>query len=98
MIAELLVMPPRMAAWSGELYGQPGTRCLQYLWGAFLPFPLNGNAQFYLQTTSIPKHKCFKPPEAKYRLQFQAEGGKLQVFSMSNTLHLPKDVEFILPY
>lgn len=83
-------MLPWMAVWSGEL----GTS--QNLWGEFLPFPLNGDAQFYLQTTSISKHKCFEPPEAEYRLQFQVEGGKLQISSMTNMLHLPKEVEFIL--
>lgn len=65
-----------MAVWSGEVFGQPGTRHLQNLWGEFLPFPVNGNAQFYLQTTSISKHKCFEAPEAKYRLQLQAEWGE----------------------
>lgn len=96
MAAESLVMPPRMAVWSGGVYGQPGSRRLQNLWGEFLSFPLNGNAQFYSQTTSISKHNCSETPEAKYRLQFQAEGAKLQIFSMTNMLHLPKEVEFIL--
>lgn len=87
-------MPPRMAAWSGEVHGGPGTRCLLNLWGDFVPFPLTGNAQSDLQTTTISKHKCFEAPAAKFRLQFQVERGKLQIFSMTNRLHLPK--EFVL--
>lgn len=92
-MTESQVMPTGMAVWSGEVYGQPDT-CKIF---EFLPVPMNGNVQFYLQTTSISKHKCFEAPEAKYRLQLQAEwGGRLHIFFRTNMLHLPKEVEFIL--